>query len=321
MKRTVAAILSALAILASPAVAQDYPNKPIRVVVPFAPGGGVDVAARILTAKMTERLGWQFVVENRPGGSGFIAATNVAKSAPDGYSFFMAHVGEFAINPALFKEMPYDPEKDFVPVNLVCDAPMVYIVNHQSPYHSMKDVVAAAKANPGALAYSSAGNGSLNQLSAEWFAQVAGIKLLHVPFKGGSPAAAAVASGEVPFGVASIPGALPHIKGNRVRVLAVTTTKRTAFQPSWATLKELGIGDVDANFWVGLFAPKGTPQAIVDKVDQEIRQTLQQADVKTRFADAGFDTAGVPSREFAARIKLDMARFKAVVDNAGIKPN
>ncbi len=321
MKRLLAPVLACAALLYGTAHGQEYPNKPIRVAVPFSPGGGVDVAARILTTKMNERLGWQFVVENRPGGSGFIAATNVAKSAPDGYSFFMAHVGEFAINPALFKEMPYDPERDFVPVNLVCDAPMVYIVNHQSPYQSMKDVVAAAKANPGALAYSSAGNGSLNQLSAEWFAQVAEIKLLHVPFKGGSPAAAAVASGEVPFGVASIPGALPHIKGNRVRVLAVTTAKRTAFQPSWATLKELGIGDVDANFWVGLFAPRGTPQAIVDKVDQEIRHTLQQADVKTRFADAGFDTAGIPSREFAARIKLDMTRFKTVVDNAGIKPN
>lgn len=321
MKRAVAAILTSMAVLAAPAVAQEYPNKPIRVVVPFAPGGGVDVAARILTAKMTERLGWQFVVENRPGGSGFIAATNVAKSAPDGYSFFMAHVGEFAINPALFKEMPYDAERDFIPVNLVCDAPMVYFVNHQTPHQSMQDVVAAAKANPGGVAYSSAGNGSLNQLAAEWFAQVAGVKLLHVPFKGGAPAAAAVAAGDVPFGVSSIPGVMPHIKSNRVRVLAVTTAKRTAFQPGWATLKELGIGDVDASLWVGLFAPRGTPATIVDRFDQEVRQTLQVPDVKTRFGDAGFEVVGMPSRDFQARIKLDAARFKAVVDAAGIKPN
>lgn len=321
MKHILAPALVCAALLCGPLAAQEYPNKPIRVVVPFAPGGGVDVVARILSTKMTERLGWQFVVENRPGGSGFIAATNVAKSPPDGYSFFMAHVGEFAINPALFKEMPYDPERDFVPVTLVCDAPMVYFVNHQTPYQSMQDVVAAAKANPGALAYSSAGNGSLNQLSAEWFAQVAGIKLLHVPFKGGSPAAAAVAAGDVPFGVSSIPGVMPHLKSGRVRVLAVTTVKRTAFQPSWSTLKELGIGEVDANLWVGLFAPRGTPSAIVDKVDQEIRQTLQLPEVKTRFADAGFETVGMPSREFQARIKLDAARFKTVVEAAGIKPN
>jgi len=312
-------LLGTLLACALVARAQDFPAKPIRIVVPFPPGGGVDVAARLLTAKMTERLNWQFVVENRPGGNGFIAATNVAKSPADGYSLFMAHVGEFAINPALFPNIPYELERDFVPVTLVSDAPMVYFVNSQSPYNNLRDVVAAAKARPGSIAYSSAGNGSLNHLAAEWLAQAAGIKMIHVPYKGGAAAAAAVAAGDVPFGVSSIPGVTPHIKSGRVKVLAVTTGKRSPFQPDWATPAELGVGDVDASFWAGLFAPKGTPPAIVDRIDQGVRQTLQQPDMRQRYADAGFEAVGASSQEFLARIKRDAARFKEVVQSAGIK--
>lgn len=309
----------ALLAFAAVAPAQDFPSKPIRVVVPFPPGGGVDVAARLLTAKMSERLNWQFVVDNRPGGSGFIAATNVAKSAPDGYSLFMAHVGEFAINPALFQNMPYDLERDFVPVTLVSDAPMVYFVNSQTPYNNLGELIAAAKAKPGAIAYSSAGNGSLNHLAAEWLSQAAGVKMIHVPYKGGAAAAGAVAAGDVPFGVSSIPGVAPHIKSGRVKVLAVTTAKRSPFHPDWATAAELGAGGVDASFWAGLFAPKGTPQAVVDRIDQGVRQTLQDPDMRKRYADAGFEAVGASSQEFLARIKRDAARFKEVVQSAGIK--
>lgn len=320
MKR-ISALLLAATLLACALVAraQDFPSKPIRIVVPFPPGGGVDVAARLLTAKMAERLNWQFVVENRPGGNGFIAATNVAKSPADGYSLFMAHVGEFAINPALFPNIPYELERDFVPVTLVSDAPMVYFVNSQSPYNSLRDVVAAAKAKPGSVAYSSAGNGSLNHLAAEWLAQVAGIKMVHVPYKGGAAAAAAVAAGDVPLGVSSIPGVTPHLKSGRVRVLAVTTGKRSPFQPDWATPAELGIGEVDASFWAGLFAPRGTPPAIVERIDQGVRQTLQEPDMRKRYADAGFEAIGLSSQEFLARIRRDAARFKEVVQSAGIK--
>ena len=321
MKRIPVLLLSgALLAFALVARAQEFPSKPIRIVVPFPPGGGVDVAARLLTAKMTERLNWQFIVDNRPGGNGFIAATNVAKSPADGYSLFMAHVGEFAINPALFPNIPYELERDFVPITLVSDAPMVYFVNAQTPYNTLRDVVEAAKAKPGAITYSSAGIGSLNHLSAEWLAQVAGMKLTHVPYKGGAAAAAAVAAGDVPFGVSSIPGVTPHIKSGRVKVLAVTTGKRSPHQPDWATAAELGIGDVDASFWAGLFAPKGTPQAIVDRIDQGVRQTLQQPDMKSRYAAAGFEAVGASSQEFLVRIKRDAARFKDVVESAGIKP-
>ncbi|MGQ0653134.1 MAG: Bug family tripartite tricarboxylate transporter substrate binding protein [Betaproteobacteria bacterium] len=320
MKAILVSVLAgASLVFGAAAPAQDFPSKPIRIVVPFPPGGGVDVAARLLTNKMTERLGWQFVVENRPGGNGFIAATNVAKSAPDGYSLFMAHVGEFAINPALFPSIPYELERDFVPVTLVSDAPMVYFVNSQTPYNSLRDVVAAAKAKPGSIAYSSAGNGSLNHLAAEWLSQAAGVKLTHVPYKGGAAAAAAVAAGDVPFGVSSIPGVAPHIKSGRVKVLAVTTAKRSPFQPDWATPAELGVGDVNASFWTGLLAPKGTPPAVVEKIDQGVRQTLQDPDMRKRYADAGFEAVGASSSDFLARIKRDAARFKEVVQSAGIK--
>jgi tripartite-type tricarboxylate transporter receptor subunit TctC len=311
---------AALLVCGTAASAQDFPSKPIRIVVPFPAGGGVDVAARLLTTKMTERLGWQFVVDNRPGGNGFIAATNVAKSPPDGYSLFMAHVGEFAINPALFTNVPYDLDRDFMPITLVGDGPMVYLANKDAPFNTLRDFVTAAKAKPGSIAYSSAGVGSLNHLAAEWLAQSAGIKLNHVPFKGGAAAAMAVAAGDVPFGVSSIPSVLPHIKSGRVKILAVTTDKRASFQPEWPTPAELGIGDVNATLWVGLFAPKGTPPAIIEKLDQEVRQTLQLPELRSRFADAGYEAVGAPPKEFLARIKKDAARYKDVVQAAGIKP-
>ena len=321
MKSIVTSIFAAaLLVWSAAAPAEDFPSKPIRIVVPFPPGGGVDVSARILAVKMTERLGWQFVVDNRPGGNGFIAATNVAKSPPDGYSLFMAHVGEFAINPALFANVPYDLERDFVPITLVADGPMVYFVNSQAPFNTLRELVAAAKAKPGSIAYSSAGNGSLNHLAAEWLSQEAGIKLNHVPYKGGAAAAMAVASGEVPFGVSSIPGLLPHLQSGRVKALAVTTSKRASFQPDWPTPTELGLGDVDATLWVGLFAPKGTPPAVIEKLEHEIRQTLQLPDMRSRFADAGYETVGSSSKDFLARIKKDAARYKELVQAAGIKP-
>lgn len=300
-------------------LAQEYPTKPIRVVIPFGPGGGTDVAARILLNNMTERLGWQFVVENRPGGNGFIAATNVARSPADGYSLFMAHVGEFAINPALFPDAPYELERDFLPVTLVCESPMVFIANSQSPFKTLQDVISAAKAKPGSVQYASAGNGSLNHLAAEWLAQSAGVQFSHVPYKGGAAVVTAVAGGEVPLGVSSIPPLAAHIQSGRVKVLAVTTAKRSAQAPDWPTPKELGVGEVDAALWVGIFAPKGTPSAIVQRLDKEVRQTLQLPDVKSRFANVGYETVGLPPAEFLARIKVDAARFKTVVETAGIK--
>ena len=310
-----------LAIASTVASAQDYPSKPIHVLVPFAPGGAVDTTARVLAQAMQQRVNWQFVIENRPGGNGFIATTAVAKAAPDGYTLLMAHTGEFAVNPALFDNVPYELERDFVPITMVSDSPMLYLANVNAPFNSFQELVAQAKARPGAISYGSAGNGSINHLAGEWLAQAAGIQLLHVPYKGGAPAAAAVAAGDVHFGVMAAPGAIPHIKSGRGKVIGITTAKKSPLDPSWATPRDAGIPDLDASIWVGLFAPKGTPQAVLERVNKEVRQTLGMPEVQKRFIEsAGGEAVGMTPAEFLARIKSDAERYKRVVQKAGVKP-
>jgi tripartite-type tricarboxylate transporter receptor subunit TctC len=299
---------------------QDYPNKPIRVLVPFAPGGAVDTTARVLAQAMTQRLSWQFVIENRPGGNGFIATTAAAKAPADGYTLLMAHTGEFAVNPALFSEVPYELERDFAPITMVSDAPMLYLANAKAPFNTFQELIAVAKAKPGFITFGSAGNGSINHLAGEWLAQAAGIQLLHIPYKGGAPAAAAVASGDVHFGVMAVPGALPHIKSGRGKVVGITTAKKSPLEPAWATPRDAGIPDLDASIWVGLFAPKGTPQAVIDRLNREVRATLADTDVKKRFVDTGAEAIGMTPAEFLARIKSDAERYRRVVRQAGVKP-
>jgi len=300
--------------------AQDYPNKPIRMLVPFAPGGAVDTTARVLAQAMQQRVGWQFVIENRPGGNGFIATTAVQKSAPDGYTLLMEHTGEFAVNPALFSDVPYELERDFVAITMVSDAPMLYLANINAPFSTFQELVAQAKAKPGAISFASAGNGSINHLAGEWLAQAAGIQLLHVPYKGGAPAAAAVAAGDVHFGVMAVPGAAPHIKSGRGKVIGITTAKKSPLNPDWATPRDGGIPDLDASIWVGLFAPKGTPQGVVDKVNTEVRKTLSDTDVQRRFVESGgAEAIGMSSADFLVRIKADAVRYGRVVKAAGVK--
>ena len=319
--RSLAAIaFAALTTFAVPAVSQDYPSKPIRVLVPFAPGGVVDVTARLLTLKMTERLGWSFVVENRPGGNGFIAVTAAAKAAPDGYTLLMAHTGEFAGNPAVFPDAPYELERDFKPITMVSDTPMLLVASKDAPFSTFAEVVAAAKAKPGAIGFSSPGNGSINHLAGEWVALQGDIKLLHVPYKGGAPAAAAVAAGEVPLGVVAVPAVQTHLRTGRMKVIGLTTANRTPYDQSWVTAAEGGIPGVDSSNWVGLFAPKGVPDAVVAKLYAEVKATLDNPEVRERFAQAGAVTGGMPPAEFLARIKTDAARYKEVVQKANVKP-
>jgi tripartite-type tricarboxylate transporter receptor subunit TctC len=317
MKRILAIVLAAASAMAA---AQEFPSKPIRILVPFAPGGAVDTTARILTQKMTERLNWNFVVENRPGGNGFIATTAVKEAPADGYTLLMAHTGEFSVNPGLFPNVPYDLERDFVAITMVSDAPMLFLASSQVPFNNLQEMVAAAKAKPGAIAWSSAGTGSINHLAGEWLAVAAGIKVLHVPYKGGAPAAAAVAAGDVAYGVMAVPGATPHIKSGRGKVLGITTARKSVLDASWQTPREAGIPDLDASIWSGLFAPKATPRPVVERLNAEVRKTLEQPDVKKRFADSGYETAGMSSEEFLARIKREAERYRQVIQAAGVKP-
>lgn len=306
--------------LAPGARAQDYPNKPIRLLVAFAPGGVVDTAARVLTSKMTERLGWQFVVDNRTGGGGLICGQIAARAQPDGYTLLLAHTGEFAINQWIYKSIPFEYDRDFIPITMVNDGPMVVLVNSKSPINSFKDLVAAARAKPGQVSYGSPGSGAVNHLATEWLAVAAGIKLLHVPYKGGAPAAAAVAAGEVAMTIAGVPGALPHIGSGRVKVLGVTTARRWDFGRDWATPQEGGIPGVDASIWTGLFAPKGTPKAVVDRLYKEVATTLKQADVRERFATLGSEPVSMSPAEFAKRVKQDAERYRKIVQQVGLQP-
>jgi tripartite-type tricarboxylate transporter receptor subunit TctC len=306
--------------LAMPAAAQEYPARPIRLIVAFAPGGVVDTAARVLATKMTERLGWQFVVDNRTGGGGLIAGNIAARAQPDGYTLLLAHTGEFAINQWLYQKIPFDIERDFLPITMVNDGPMLVVVNSQSPWSSYKDMVAAAKAKPGQLAYGSPGSGAVNHLATEWLAAAAGIKLLHVPYKGGAPAVTAVAQGEVLLTAAGVPGVLPHLQAGRVKVLGVTTAKRWDFGRDWATPQESGIQGVDASIWTGLFAPSGVPKTVVERIYKEVAAALAQPDMRERFGKLGSEPVSMTPAQFAKRVRQDAERYRKVVQTVGITP-
>jgi tripartite-type tricarboxylate transporter receptor subunit TctC len=290
----IASVIALAVFCAAPAQAQNYPAKPIHILVPYAPGGISDIASRILGAKLTEAWGQQVLVENRPGGNGFIAMAAAAKAAPDGYTMVMATGGDVAINPAMFKEMPYDVERDLAPIAMVSDAPLVLAAHGGAPYNTVADVIAAAKAQPGRISVATPGNGSINQIVLEWMALNTGTQFQHVPYKGGAPAAAALAAGDIPLGVLASSSVAPHVKSGRVRVLAVTMAKRSTLNPEWPTLQQEGVKEVDASNWTALFAPKATPQPIIDKLNAEVVKILNMPDVKERFAGGGVVT--IPSR-------------------------
>jgi tripartite-type tricarboxylate transporter receptor subunit TctC len=319
--RILARLLLLLATLpAIVAQAQDFPQRPIRLIVAFAPGGVVDTAARVLSSKMTERLGWQFVVDNRTGGNGLIGGNIAAKAVPDGHTILLAHTGEFAINQWIFKGIPYDIDNDFIPVTMVNDGPMVVIASSSSPISTFKDLIAAARAKPGQIAYGSPGSGAVNHLAVEWLAASAGLKLLHVPYKGGAPAATAVAQGDVVITSAGVPGVLPHLQAGRVKVLGVTTARRWDFGRDWVPAAEAGFPGVDASIWTGLFVPKGTPKAIVDRIYKEAATTLKQPDVKERFSTLGSEPVSMPPTEFAKKVKQDAERYRKIVQQVGLQP-
>jgi len=312
----------ALVILSiAPAQAQNYPSKPIHILVPYAPGGITDIASRILGAKLTEAWGQQVVVENRPGGNGFIAMTAGAKAAPDGYTLVMATVGDVAINPAMFKEMPYDVERDLAPIAMVSDAPMVLAAHADGSFKSVAEVIAAAKAQPGRISVATPGNGSVNQIVLEWMALNTGTRFQHIPYKGGAPAAAALAGGDIPLGVLASSSVAPHVKSGRVRALAVTMAKRSKFSPEWPTLQEAGVTEVDASNWTALFAPKGTPAPIIEKLNAEVVKILDMPDVKERFAGGGVETIPSSAAVLDARVKQEAERFRAIVQKANIRPD
>jgi tripartite-type tricarboxylate transporter receptor subunit TctC len=318
MMRTIGIAIALVMCVATPAFAQDYPTRPIRILVPYAPGGISDIAARIVGGKLTEAWGQQVIIENRPGGNGFIAVTDAARSAPDGYSLVMVTTGDVAINPALFKDVPYDVERDLAPISAVSDAPMVLATNGDSPYKSVADVIAAAKSQPGMLNVCTPGYGSINQLVLESIALNTGTKFVHVPYKGGAPAAQALVAGDIPLGVLASSTVAPYVPSGKIRVLAITTGQRSPLNPEWPTLAQEGAGDISASNWTALLAPKGTPQPIIDKLQAKVVEILNMPDVKTRFAAGGVSTIPSTPAELEAKMKLELATYRLVIEKANV---
>jgi len=301
-----------------PSWAQGYPVRPIHILVPYAPGGIADIAARLVGGKITEAWSQQVIVENRPGGNGFIAMTDAVRSAADGYTLVMATGGDVAINPVLFKKVPYDVERDLAPITAVSDAPLVLAVNADTPYRTVADVIAAAKAKPNEINICTPGYGSINQIVLEWMALNTGTKFVHVPYKGGAPAAQALMAGDIPVGVLASSSVAPGIQAGKIRVLAVSMAKRSALDPQWPTLQEEGVKDVNASNWTALLAPKATPQPIIDKLNAEVAKILAMPDVKARFAAGGVVTIPSSPAELDARIKRELAGYRTIVEKADV---
>jgi tripartite-type tricarboxylate transporter receptor subunit TctC len=303
-----------------PALAQaGYPTQPIRLIVPFPPGGGTDTVARLLVEKITTADGWNFVVENRPGAGGNIGLDALAKSKPDGYIIGLGQTSNLAINPTLYPRMPYNALSDFVPVALIAGQPMVLVVKAESPYKSLADLLAAAKAKPGSLSMASAGSGTVGHLAGELFAQRAGVKFLHVPYKGAAPAATDLMGGQVDLFFATPQAAIPLVKGGRLRALAVTSAKRVPVLPDVPTVDESGYKGFEATDWKALVAPAGTPREVVNRLNAAAEKALGQPETLARLLAEGSVPLGGTPEHFAQFLKAEHARWGDAVRKAGVK--
>ena len=298
--------------------AQDYPVRPIRILSPYSPGGISDIAARIVAGKLTEAWGQQVIVENRPGGNGFIAVTDVARAAPDGYTLVMVTAGDVTINPSLFKNVPYDIDRDLAPVSAVSDAPLVLAVNGEAPYKTFADVIAAAKAQPGMLNMGTPGYGSINHLMLESISLNTGTKFVHVPYKGGAPAVQALVAGDIPLAIIASSTAAPHVASGKIRILGISTGERSPLNPEWPPLAQEGAGNINVSNWTALVAPKATPQPIIEKLSAKVVEILSMPDVKARFAAGGVSTIPSSPAELAARIKRELATYRVVIQKASV---
>jgi len=309
--------LFALTLSLNGAGAQSYPNKPVTLVVAFTPGGPSDVLARIVGKKMQEILGQPFIIENRPGAGGNIAAEQVARSAPDGLTLLMGNNSILATNAALYKKINFDPEKDFIPISLIGTQANILVVNPKVQANSMAELIALAKKDPGKLNFASSGHGAAAHLSGELFKAEAKVDIIHVAYKGAAPALQDVIAGHVDMMFATAASVVGHIKSGKVRALAVTTPKRTAVLPEIATVDELGIKGFDATTWHGLVAPANTPKEIIATLYDATKKTLADPVVQKQLADLGVDIVGNSPQEFTAYIKAEIPKWTAVVKTSG----
>lgn len=314
--RRAALVLAAATFLASSAFAQAWPAKPIRLVVPFPAGGGTDIISRELTNKMT---GYNFVIDNKPGAGGNLGIDAAAKSPADGYTLVMGQTSNLAINPSLYAKLPYDPLKDLTPVSLVASSPLVIVASANSPFHTLADVVKASKAQPGSVNFASSGNGTVAHLATEQFQKQAGIKLVHVPYKGASQGATDVIAGSVQLYVSSVPTLIGHIRSGKMRALAVTSAKRVDDLPQVPTVAESGYKGFEAVTWFGILGPAHLPKDVVAKLNADINKALKDADLKKKMDAQGADILGGTPEQFGKLIQGDIARWGVVVKESGAK--
>jgi tripartite-type tricarboxylate transporter receptor subunit TctC len=320
MKR-VALILAALvvAITAPAAAAQAFPSKPIRIVVPSAPGDGSDLIARAIGQKLSEAWGQPVVIDNRPGAGGRIGSEVAAKSAPDGYTWIMANAGSHGINAAVYTNLPFDVERDFAPITQIMRAPNVLVVSPSLGVNTVPEFIALLKKNPGKYTYGSGGNGSSAHMSAELFKMMAGVDLVHIPYKGATPALTDLIGGQIAMFLGNLPPTMPFIKNGQVKALAVTSLKRSPQLPNVPTLDEAGLKGFETIAWFGLLAPAGTPKDIIDKTYAEVARIIQLPDIRERIIALGGEPVGNRPEEFAAIIHSDVVKWKKVAAAAHVK--
>lgn len=308
-----------LSIACAIADAQSYPTRPIRMIVPYAPGGPTDTIGRLVAQKLSDRLGVTVVVDNRPGGTGILGGQLVAKAAPDGYTILLCSTSTVVTSPLLIGNAPYDGRRDFAPITLVAVMPYLLLVNPTSSITSVKDLVAASKTKPGTLNYGSAGTASASHLAGALLGKLAGIDITHIPYKGSAPAAVDLIGGRLQFIFEATAGAMPHVKSGRLRALGVSTSTRIASLPDLSTIAEAGVAGYEISAWHGICAPAGIPGAVVDRLNREIVSTLNAPDARERLAGLGAEFIGSSPKEFGALIQAEVPRQDKLLRDIGVK--
>jgi len=322
-KNTLARLLAAalpLAMAMGPAAAQqDYPNKPIRLIVPFTPGGVTDTGARVVADKLGARLGQSVVVDNRPGASGNIGTQMVATAAPDGYTLLLGFDGTLVINPHVYAKVPFDTLKDFVPVSKIGDAVLIIVVHPSVPAKTLSELVAYSKTNPGGVSYGSAGTGSTPHLAGELLKARTGANFVHVPYKGGGQSMTDLVGGSLPMLYTAVAGAYPFVQKGQIRPIAVSSAQRLASLPEVPTVAESGVPGFESSSWIGILAPAKTPQPIVDRLQRELHAVVQSPEVRERLASLGISALGNTPAEFGQQIRADLAKYDQIVKAAKVR--
>ena len=314
-----AAALLGLSVSAAHAQAQDFPSRPITLVIPFAPGGSTTIVGRGVADKMGDLLGEKVVVDNRPGAGGTVGTKAVAKSEPDGYTLVLGYTGTLAIGPSLYKNVGYDPRKDFAPIGMIGNAPNSLVVNPSFPVKTLAELIAYAKANPGKVNFGSAGAGTASHITGEYFARAAGITLVHIPYKGTGPALTDLLGGHIPMAFAPIPASHANVAAGKLRALAVTSTARSTLLPDVPTIAEAALPGFDASLYYGLAAPAGTPRPIIDKLNRALRDALASDEVRKQLANDGTEiTPGTPEN-YADFIDKDEKKWAGLVKASGVE--